>query len=101
MIKKLIKTIRTLLVVIWCVFMFVLGGFIAFENPTNVTPQVLGMPLPEWNVGGYLTVFLTLGLLLGFLTSLFAAQTKGWRKSSELRKAKKEVALLKQSQVKV
>ncbi|WNO07872.1 hypothetical protein [Teredinibacter sp. KSP-S5-2] len=100
MIRKLIKMIRAFLMVLWCIAMLLLGGFVAVENPGDVAPQMLGIPLPELSLGSYLAVFLSLGLMLGFLTSFFADQAKGWRKSNALRKAQKEVALLKQSQAK-
>ncbi|MEX1033607.1 MAG: lipopolysaccharide assembly protein LapA domain-containing protein [Cellvibrionaceae bacterium] len=47
-----------------------LGWWISSENSQIVSPRLMGLQLPGWNLGAWLFIMLLLGGLLGYFLSL-------------------------------
>ena len=95
--KKIIKRIRQLLVLSWCLFVFLIGWSLAFNNPSRLTVDLFGIQLPEWSLGRYLVFTFAAGVLVGLLFVAASSQVKQVTKQNELRRTRKEMRKLQAS----
>ena len=91
----MIKFIKRIVIVLWILSLFLIGGWFASENQQEVTVVLFGYSLWELSIGTYLIAMLFIGLLLGFVTSFIFTQGAIFKKKRELKKAKKEVQKLR------
>ncbi len=91
MFASLFGFIKKLLLIVLCFLALAVGGLFAYENPDKIAPVIYGYTLPSLSLGLYLVSLLTMGVLLGFLLSLFGNQTKQFRLKSENKRLKKQV----------
>jgi uncharacterized membrane protein YciS (DUF1049 family) len=62
--------IKVLLAAILGVMVMGLGWWISSENSQMVSPTLVGVQLPSWNLGVWLFIMLLVGGIVGYLLSL-------------------------------
>lgn len=90
MLSSLFGAVKKLLLILFCLSALVFGGLFTYENPEKITPVVLGYEFPSLPLGIYLAAVLLVGVLLGFVISLWGSQAKQIRlkrENARLRKA--------------
>jgi|SRR5690554_45922 len=74
------------------------GFLFALENDSPVKVVLFGLGLPEGRLGIWLLLFLSIGIVIGFITSVLPSWTQGHRLASLKRRTKEleqEVQLLR------
>ena len=94
----MLKWIKRTLLIIWLLFVAVLGAWLLKDNSQIVTLVLFGYELPEAKVGTVVATVLLAGVMLGFCACYITIQGKLFSKQRSLKKATKEVAALKASQ---
>lgn len=95
MVKKLFAWVKKGVFVLWLCVIALLGAWIATDNAQPFALSLFVFSLPELSIGVYLCLVFAVGVVLGFLTSYLAMQSKIYFKNRALKKANKEVGRLK------
>lgn len=64
--------IKVLLGLIFVALVAAVGWWISSENSLLVSPLLLGIQLPNWNLGAWLLIMLVIGGLSGYVLSLLS-----------------------------
>lgn len=75
-----------------------LGWWISSENEQMVSPTLMGVPLPSWNLGVWLFIMLLVGGVLGYLLSLLSylkIRSRSLAVQRKLNRCEQEVAKLR------
>lgn len=90
--------IKAILAVVIAVLVMGLGWWISSENSQIVSPKLMGLQLPSWNLGVWLFIVLLVGGVLGYLLSLLSylkIQSRSLAIQRKLNRCEQEVAKLR------
>lgn len=90
--------IKAILAVIIAILVMGLGWWISSENSQIVSPKLMGLQLPSWNLGVWLFITLLVGGVLGYLLSLLSylkIQSRSLAIQRKLNRCEQEVAKLR------
>lgn len=90
--------IKVILAATIAVLVMGLGWWISSENSQMVSPTLMGIQLPSWNLGVWLFIMLLLGAVIGYLLSLLSYVKMRSRTRSvqrQLNRCEQEVAKLR------
>lgn len=90
--------IKVILAAIIAILVMILGWWISSENSQLVSPMLMGLRLPSWNLGVWLTITLLVGGVAGYLLSLLSyvrLRSRSLVLQRKLRHCEQEVAKLR------
>lgn len=87
--------LKRFLIIVWLLAVLIFGAWFLEENTTEVQLSLLGFALPSVSLGLLVSVTLLGGLLLGLLVSFISLEPRLLMCKRELKKAKKELVLLR------
>lgn len=64
--------IKVFLGLVLAVMVAGIGWWISSENSQLVSPRLLGIQLPDWNLGAWMLIMLAIGGLSGYVLSLLS-----------------------------
>lgn len=92
--------IKVILAAIVAILVMVLGWWVSSENNQMVSPTLMGIQLPSWNLGVWLFIMLLVGGILGYLLSLLSyikTRSRALAVQRKLKRCEQEVAKLRTS----